>query len=109
MLMVLDAILIVGEDKQESIQKTSNQNTTVQSPCKEPKPLKPSADIITCDPSVRTESSTGKTVDNIVKDLENAPSQQPLRCSERLNPPVVKPLEPEPMMSNIADLHYYSI
>ena len=96
--MVPDVISIVGEDKQESIQKTSNQNTMVQSPCKEPKPLKPSADIIICNPSVRTDSSTSKTVDDIVKDLENTPSQQPLRCSERLNPPVVQPPEPELML-----------
>ena len=71
----------------------------VQSPRKEPKPLEPSADIITHDPSVRTGSSTGKTVDNIVKDLENAPSQQPLRHSERLNPSFVQPPEPEPRHS----------
>ena len=89
MLTVPDTISIAGEDKQGSIHKTSNQNTMVQSPRKEPKPLEPSADIITHDPSVRTGSSTGKTVDNIVKDLENAPSQQPLRHSERLNPSVV--------------------
>ena len=31
----------------------------------------------------------------IVKDLENAPSQQPLRCSEGLNPPIVQPPESE--------------
>ena len=68
---------------------------TVQSPRKESKPLEPSADIITCDPSVRTESSTSKTVDDIVKDLENAPSQQPLRHSERLNPSLVQSPEPE--------------
>ena len=95
MLTVPDAILFVGEDKQRSIHKTSYQNTTVQSPRKEPKPLEPSADIITRDPSMRMESSTGKTVDNIVKDLENAPSQQPLRHSERLNPSLVQPSEPE--------------
>ena len=93
-LTVPDIILIAGEDKQESIQKTSNQNTTVQSPHTEPKPLEPSADIITCDPLVKTDSSTG-TVDNLVKNLENTPSQQPLRRSERLNPPVVQPPEPE--------------
>ena len=67
----------------------------VQSPRKEPKPLEPSADIITHDPSMRTESSAGKIVDDIVKDLENAPSQQPLRRSERLNPLLVQPPEPE--------------
>ena len=74
-LMVPDAISIVEEDKQESIQKTSKKNTMVQSPRKEPKPLKPLADIITRDPSVRPDSSASKTVDDIVKDLENAPSQ----------------------------------
>ena len=94
-LTVPDAILFVGEDKQRSIHKTSYQNTTVQSPRKEPKPLEPSADIITRDPSMRMESSTGKTVDNIVKDLENTPSQQPLRHSERLNPSLVQSPEPE--------------
>ena len=78
-LTVPDAILIAGEDKQRSIQNTSNQNATVQSPQKELNPLETSADIITRDPSVRTESSAGKTVNNIVKDLENAPSHQPLR------------------------------
>ena len=95
MLTVPDAILIAGEDKQGSIHKTSNQNATVQSPRKEPKPLEPSANIITCDPSVRTESSAGKTVDDIVKDLENALSHQPLRRSERLNPPLVQSPEPK--------------
>ena len=78
-LTVPDAISIAGEDKPRSIQKTSNQNATVQSPQQEPKPLKTSADIITRDPSVRMESSAGKTVDDIVKDLENASSHQPLR------------------------------
>ena len=78
-LTVPDAISIAGEDKPRSIQKTSNQNATVQSPQQEPKPLETSTDIITRDPSVRTESSAGKTVDDIVKDLENAPSHQPLR------------------------------
>ena len=94
-LTVPDAILIAGEDKQGSIHKTSNQNMMVQSPHKELKPLKPSADIITRDPSVRTESSAGKTVDDVVKDLENAPGQKPLRGSERLNPSLVQPPEPE--------------
>ena len=74
MLTVPDTISIAGEYKHQSIQKTSNQNTTVQSPPKEPKPLKPSADIITPDPSVRTDLSTNGTVDAIVKDLENVPS-----------------------------------
>ena len=95
MLTVPDVILIVREDKHESIQNTSNQNTTVQSPHTEPKPFERLADIITCDPSVRIDLSADKTVDDIVKDLENAPSQQPLRRSERLNPPVVQPPEPE--------------
>ena len=49
-LTVLDAILIAGEDKPRSIQTTSNQNATVQSPQQEPKPLETSADIITRDP-----------------------------------------------------------
>ena len=78
-LTVPDAILIVGEYKHESIQKTSNQNATVQSPPKEPKPLEPSADIMTHDPSVRMDLSANRTVDDIVKYLENAPSQQLLR------------------------------
>ena len=78
-LTVPDAIFIAGEDKQRSIQKTSNQNAMVQSPQKEHKPLETSTDIITHDPSVRMESSASKTVDDIVKDLENAPSHQPLR------------------------------
>ena len=39
---------------------------------------------------MRTESSAGKTVDDIVKDLENAPSHQPLRQSERLNPSLMQ-------------------
>ena len=95
MLTVPDAILIAGEDKQGSIHKTNNQNARVQSPHQEPKPLKPSAAIIIDDPSVRTESSAGKTVDDIVKDLENALSHQPLRRSERLNPPLVQSPEPE--------------
>ena len=95
LLTVPDVISIAGEDKHKSIQKTSNQNMTVQSPCTEPKPLEPLADIITHNPSVRTDLSASKTVDDIVKDLENAPSQQPLRCSERLNPPIVQPPEPE--------------
>ena len=68
---------------------------TVQSPQQEPKPLKTSADIITHDPSVRTKSSSGKTVDDIVKDLENAPSHQPLRRSERLNLSLMQAPEPE--------------
>ena len=45
-LTVPDAISIAGEDKLRSIQKTSNQNATVQSPRQEPKPLETSADII---------------------------------------------------------------
>ena len=94
-LTVPDAISIVGEHKHQSIQKTSNQNMMVQSPPKEPKPLEPLADIITHDPSVRTDLSADRTVDTIVKDLENTPSQQPLRQSERLNPPVVHPPEQE--------------
>ena len=39
----------------------------VQSPPKEPKPHKPSADIIIHDPSVRIDLSTDRTVDDIVK------------------------------------------
>ena len=35
------------------------------------------------------------SVNDIVKDLENEPSHQPLRWSERLNPPVIQPPEPE--------------
>ena len=93
MLTVPDTILIAGEYKHQSIQKTSNQNTMVQSPPKEPKPLEPLVDIITHDPSVRTVLSADGTVDEIVKDMENAPNQQPLRRSERLNPPVLKPPE----------------
>ena len=95
MLTAPDTTSIAGEDKQGSIHKTNNQNMMVQSPRKEPKPLKPSADIITCDPSVRMESSAGKTVDDIVKDLENVPSHQPLRRSERLNPSLMQVPEPE--------------
>ena len=97
-LTVPDAISIAGEDKQGSIHKTNNQNTMVQSPHKEPKPLEPSAEIITRNPSVRMESSAGKTVKDIVKDLENAPSHQPLKHSERLNPPLVQSPEPEPRL-----------
>ena len=67
----------------------------VKSTHKEPKPHEPSADIITRNPSVRTDLSTYRTVNDIVKDLENAPSQQPLRQSERLNPPLTQPSEPE--------------
>ena len=44
---------------------------------------------------MRTDLSANRTVDDIVKDLENALSQQPLRQSERLNPPVVQPPEQE--------------
>ena len=99
MLTVPDTISIAGEDKQGSIHKTNNQNTTVRSSHKDPKPLEPSADIITRNSSVRMESSASNTVDDIVKDLENAPSQQPLRRSERLNPSLVQPPEPKPRRS----------
>ena len=51
----------------------------VQSPHKEPKPHKASADLITHNPSVRTDLSTDRTVSYIVKDLEIALTQQPLR------------------------------
>ena len=71
----------------------------VQSPHKEPKPHEPSTDLITRSPSVRMDISADRTVDDIVKDLENAPSQQPLRKSERLSPPVIQPPEPEPRCS----------
>ena len=88
-LTIPDTISIVGEYKHELTQKTSNQNMMIQSLHKEPKPHKPSADIITPNPSVIMDLSTDRVVDDIVKDLENAPSQQPLRQSERLNPPTV--------------------
>ena len=51
----------------------------VQSPHKEPKPHKPSADLITHDSSVRMDLSIDRVIDDIVKDLENVPNQQPLR------------------------------
>ena len=66
MLTIPDGILIVGEYKHESTQKTSIQNATVQSTQKEPKPHEPSADLITHDPSVRMDLSTNRvSVDDI--------------------------------------------
>ena len=77
-LQVPGPIPIVKEDKNNPIIKSSNQNTMVQNVSSQQQPGGPSDQ----------DASTKKTVvDQIVLDLEEASSRQPLRRSERLNPP----------------------
>ena len=77
-LQVPGPILIAGKDKNNPIIKSSNQNLMVQNISSQQKPSRPSGQNASADKTV---------VDQIVLDLEEASSRQPLRRSERLNPP----------------------
>ena len=69
-LQVPGPILIVGEDKNNPIIKSSNQNTTVQNVSSQQKPGEPSG---------QNTSAEKPVVDHIVSDLEEVLSCQPLR------------------------------
>ena len=83
-VLQVPSIPIVGEDKDNHyIIKSSNQNTTA---LQSKQPVEHWADIITHDPSVAPGISTdNKEIDKIMRNLENNPSNQPLRQSTRLN------------------------
>ena len=71
------SIPIVGEDKDNHIIKSSNQNTTA---LQSKQPVEHQADIIAHNPSVAPGiSADNKQVDKIMKNLEKNPSNQPLR------------------------------
>ena len=82
-----------GRIKIISLSKSSNQNTVV---LQAKHPVKHQADIISCSTSVVPGISTNKNqVDEIIRNLENNLSDQPLRRSIRLNPLPVQNPEPE--------------
>ena len=93
MVLQVPSIPIVGEGKDNHIIKSSNQTTTA---LQSKQPVEHQADIITRDPSVAPGiSADNKQVNEIMKNLENNPSDQPLRQSTRLNLPTAQNLELE--------------
>ena len=112
LLEVSNPIPISGEDKNDFIIKSSNQNMRVQNISKKPNQqpnqplLDPSAHIILHDPSERPDrDASGTIVDNIVEDLEKASGLKTLRLSKRLNPPQIQPFEQEPQHSKQLKQH----
>ena len=92
-VLQVPSILISGEDKDNSIIKSSNLNTEAQ---QLKRPVKNQADIISHSASVAPEISADKSqVDEIMQNLENNLSDQPPRQSARLNPPLIQNPEPE--------------
>ena len=88
MVLWVPNIPIAGGDKNNHIIKSSNQNTMA---LQLKQPVKHWADTITHDPSVAPGTSTdNKQVNEIMRNLENNLSDQPLRRSTRLNPPPVQ-------------------
>ena len=77
MVLRVPSILIAGEDKDNSIIKSSNLNTEAQQP---ERPVEHQADIISHSPSVAPGISADKSqIDKIMQNLKNNPSDQPLR------------------------------
>ena len=71
------SIPIAGEDKHNNIIKSSNLNTTVQ---QSKQPVEHQADIISHGTSVAPGIRADKSqVNEIIRNLENNPSNQPLR------------------------------
>ena len=77
MILRVPRIPIAGEDKDNPIIKSSNLNTEAQQP---KRPIEHQADIITHGASVAPRTSADKSqVNEIIQNLENNQSNQPLR------------------------------
>ena len=97
MVLQVPSIPIAGEDKDNHIIKSSNLNTVVQ---QLKQPVKHQADIISHGTSVASGISADKSqVDEIIQNLENNQSDQPLKQSARLNPPPIQNPKLQPRRS----------